>query len=61
MLNPIIHKFQYGQNFVTIETGMIARQATAAVMGEIIRRRCKYISSWNTENSRRQYFATYTC
>ncbi|MFP3013930.1 MAG: polyribonucleotide nucleotidyltransferase [Arsenophonus sp. NC-XBC3-MAG3] len=35
MLNPIIHKFQYGQNIVTIETGMIARQATAAVMVNI--------------------------
>ncbi|VAY02181.1 Polyribonucleotide nucleotidyltransferase [Arsenophonus endosymbiont of Aleurodicus dispersus] len=32
MLNPIIHKFQYGQHTVTIETGMMARQATAAVM-----------------------------
>ncbi|QJC28712.1 polyribonucleotide nucleotidyltransferase [Enterobacteriaceae endosymbiont of Plateumaris consimilis] len=32
MLNPIIHRFQYGKNIVTIETGMIARQATSAVM-----------------------------
>ncbi|QJC28264.1 polyribonucleotide nucleotidyltransferase [Enterobacteriaceae endosymbiont of Plateumaris braccata] len=32
MLNPIIHRFQYGNNIVTIETGMIARQATSAVM-----------------------------
>ncbi|EGT3622049.1 polyribonucleotide nucleotidyltransferase [Morganella morganii] len=32
MLNPTIRKFQYGQHTVTIETGMIARQATAAVM-----------------------------
>ncbi|MGP1924024.1 MAG: polyribonucleotide nucleotidyltransferase [Arsenophonus sp. NEOnobi-MAG3] len=32
MLNPIIRKFQYGQHTVTIETGMMARQATAAVM-----------------------------
>ncbi|MGL9734849.1 MAG: polyribonucleotide nucleotidyltransferase [Symbiopectobacterium sp.] len=32
MLNPIVRKFQYGQNTVTLETGMIARQATAAVM-----------------------------
>ncbi|MBT0725506.1 polyribonucleotide nucleotidyltransferase [Rosenbergiella sp. S61] len=32
MLNPIIQKFQYGQHTVTIETGMMARQATAAVM-----------------------------
>lgn len=32
MLNPIVKKFQYGQHTVTIETGMIARQATAAVM-----------------------------
>lgn len=32
MLNPIVKKFQYGQHTVTIETGMMARQATAAVM-----------------------------
>ncbi|QIP54590.1 polyribonucleotide nucleotidyltransferase [Hafnia alvei] len=32
MLNPIVRKFQYGQNTVTLETGMMARQATAAVM-----------------------------
>ncbi|MEG0279334.1 MAG: polyribonucleotide nucleotidyltransferase [Morganella sp. (in: enterobacteria)] len=32
MLNPTIRKFQYGQHSVTIETGMMARQATAAVM-----------------------------
>ncbi|MFB6421663.1 MAG: polyribonucleotide nucleotidyltransferase [Candidatus Malihini olakiniferum] len=32
MLNPIVRKFQYGQNTVTFETGMMARQATAAVM-----------------------------
>ncbi|NRN27442.1 polyribonucleotide nucleotidyltransferase [Photorhabdus heterorhabditis] len=32
MLSPIVRKFQYGQHTVTIETGMMARQATAAVM-----------------------------
>lgn len=32
MLNPIVLKFQYGQNDVTLETGMMARQAIAAVM-----------------------------
>ncbi|XBC39575.1 MAG: polyribonucleotide nucleotidyltransferase [Buchnera aphidicola (Chaetogeoica yunlongensis)] len=32
MLNPIVHKFQYGQHTVTLETGLMARQATAAVM-----------------------------
>lgn len=32
MLNPIVRKFQYGQHAVTLETGMMARQATAAVM-----------------------------
>ncbi|WP_339057712.1 polyribonucleotide nucleotidyltransferase [Candidatus Regiella endosymbiont of Tuberolachnus salignus] len=32
MLNPIVHKFQYGQHTVTIETGMMARQANSAVM-----------------------------
>ncbi|QJC32560.1 polyribonucleotide nucleotidyltransferase [Enterobacteriaceae endosymbiont of Donacia dentata] len=35
MLNPIIHRFRYGNNTVTIETGMIARQATSAVMVSI--------------------------
>lgn len=32
LLNPIVRTFQYGQHTVTIETGMMARQATAAVM-----------------------------
>ncbi|OIX91819.1 polyribonucleotide nucleotidyltransferase [Pantoea sp. Ae16] len=32
MLNPLVRKFQYGQHTVTLETGMMARQATAAVM-----------------------------
>lgn len=32
MLNPIVHKFKYGQHIVTLETGIMARQATAAVM-----------------------------
>ncbi|WWP00719.1 MAG: polyribonucleotide nucleotidyltransferase [Candidatus Dasytiphilus stammeri] len=32
MLNPISRTFQYGKHTVTFETGMIARQATAAVM-----------------------------
>lgn len=32
MFNPTIQKFQYGRHTVTIETGVIARQATAAVM-----------------------------
>lgn len=32
MLNSIIHKFQYGQNTVILDTGTIARQANAAVM-----------------------------
>ncbi|RJG51300.1 polyribonucleotide nucleotidyltransferase [Motilimonas pumila] len=32
MLNPIVKTFQYGEHTVTIETGAIARQATAAVM-----------------------------
>jgi len=32
LLNPIVHKFQYGQHTVTLETGIMARQATAAVM-----------------------------
>lgn len=32
LLNPIVHKFQYGQNIITLETGIMARQATSAVM-----------------------------
>ncbi|XBC38006.1 MAG: polyribonucleotide nucleotidyltransferase [Buchnera aphidicola (Floraphis choui)] len=32
MFNPIIRKFQYGQHTVTLETGIMARQATAAIM-----------------------------
>ncbi|QJC30911.1 polyribonucleotide nucleotidyltransferase [Enterobacteriaceae endosymbiont of Macroplea appendiculata] len=35
MLNPIIHTFSYGDNTVTIETGMIARQTTSAVVVNI--------------------------
>ena len=32
MLTSTVRKFQYGQHTVTLETGMMARQATAAVM-----------------------------
>lgn len=32
MFNPITQKFQYGRHTVTLETGIMARQATAAVM-----------------------------
>lgn len=32
LLNPIVRKFQYGQHTITLETGIMARQATAAVM-----------------------------
>ncbi|WWO99044.1 MAG: polyribonucleotide nucleotidyltransferase [Candidatus Dasytiphilus stammeri] len=35
MLNPIRRTFQYGKHTVTFETGMIARQATAAVMASM--------------------------
>ena len=35
MLNPIVRQFQYGQHTVTLETGMMARQATAAVMASM--------------------------
>lgn len=31
-MNPIVKTFQYGQHTVTLETGVIARQATAAVL-----------------------------
>jgi polyribonucleotide nucleotidyltransferase len=34
-VTPIIKKFQYGQHEVTLETGVIARQASAAVMASI--------------------------
>lgn len=32
MLTPIVHEFKYGQHTVTLETNVMARQATAAVM-----------------------------
>ncbi|BBI01294.1 polynucleotide phosphorylase/polyadenylase [Buchnera aphidicola (Nipponaphis monzeni)] len=32
MLNPIVHNFKYGKHTVILETGIIARQATAAVI-----------------------------
>ena len=32
MFNPTYQKFQYGRHTVTLETGIMARQATAAVM-----------------------------
>ena len=35
MLNPITKKFQFGKHTVTLETGAIARQATAAVMASM--------------------------
>ncbi len=31
-MTPIVKQFKYGQHTVTLETGAIARQATAAVM-----------------------------
>ncbi|RDV26103.1 polyribonucleotide nucleotidyltransferase [Alteromonas aestuariivivens] len=34
-MTPITHSFQYGQHTVTLETGVIARQATAAVMASM--------------------------
>ena len=34
-MNPIVKQFQYGQHTVTLETGAIARQATAAVMASM--------------------------
>ncbi|QCI22230.1 polyribonucleotide nucleotidyltransferase [Buchnera aphidicola] len=35
MLNPIVRKFQYGQHTITLETGLMARQATAAIMASM--------------------------
>ena len=34
-MNPVIKKFEYGNQTVTLETGRIARQATAAVLATI--------------------------
>ena len=34
-MNPIVKTFQYGNHTVTLETGVIARQATAAVMASM--------------------------
>ncbi|MBU3023007.1 polyribonucleotide nucleotidyltransferase [Aestuariibacter sp. A3R04] len=34
-MTPITHSFQYGQHTVTLETGVIARQATAAVIASM--------------------------
>ena len=34
-MTPITKSFQYGQHTVTLETGVIARQATAAVMASM--------------------------
>ena len=34
-MNPIVKTFQYGQHTVTLETGVMARQATAAVMASM--------------------------
>ena len=31
IVNPIVKQFKYGQHTVTLETGAIARQATAPV------------------------------
>lgn len=32
MLKPILHKFQYGQHIITLETGIIARKTTSSIM-----------------------------
>mgnify|MGYP000051756114 CR=1 FL=1 len=34
-MNPIVKTFQYGQHTVTLETGVMARQATGAVMASM--------------------------
>ena len=34
-MTPITKTFQYGQHTVTLETGVIARQATAAVLASM--------------------------
>ncbi|ABJ90696.1 polyribonucleotide nucleotidyltransferase [Buchnera aphidicola] len=35
MLKPIIHKFKYGKHNIILETGVIARQATASVLASM--------------------------
>lgn len=35
MFNPIVHKFKYGKHTITLQTGMIARQATASVIASM--------------------------
>ena len=35
IVTPITKTFEYGQHTVTLETGVIARQATAAVMASM--------------------------
>ncbi|WP_343126409.1 polyribonucleotide nucleotidyltransferase [Buchnera aphidicola] len=35
MLNPIVHKFLYGNNIITLETGVIARQATTSILASM--------------------------
>ncbi|ALD15313.1 polyribonucleotide nucleotidyltransferase [Buchnera aphidicola (Aphis glycines)] len=35
MLSPIVRKFQYGQHIITLETGIMARQATSAIMASM--------------------------
>lgn len=34
-MNPIVKSFEYGQHTVTLETGVIARQADGAVMASM--------------------------
>ena len=34
-MNPIVKSFQYGQHTVTLETGVMARQADAAVLASM--------------------------
>ena len=35
MFNPVTKTFEFGQHTVTLETGVIARQATCAVMASM--------------------------
>ncbi len=34
-MNPIVKSFQFGQHTITLETGVIARQADAAVLASM--------------------------
>jgi polyribonucleotide nucleotidyltransferase len=56
-MNPIVKSFQYGEHTVTLETGVMARQATAAVMCSMDDT-CVFVSvvGKNADNQERDFF-----